>query len=185
MSQGNQGQKPSWAQGSSGGWGQQGGNQGWGGQQGTQGTQGWGQPTQPNQGSGQPGTQGNQGWGQPGTQGNQGWGQPGTQGTGNQGWGGQQGTGNQGFGGQQGFNPQQQQQQQQQPVTSLFDQNRDYMIFTALDDDYALDVSQGNDSSKYKIILWKKHGEKNQRFRIKPVAGTSKYQIYSNLGATV
>ena len=59
------------------------------------------------------------------------------------------------------------------------------MIFTALDDDYALDVSQGSDSSKYKMILWKKHGEKNQRFRIKPVAGTSKYQIYSNLGATV
>ena len=158
MSQGNQGQKPDWAQGSSGGWG---GNQGWGGQQGTQGNQGSGQPNLPNQP--------NQGWGQQG----------------NQGWGGQQGTqGNQGWGGQQGFNPQQQ-QQQQQPVTSLFDQNRDYMIFTALDDDYALDVSQGSDSSKYKMILWKKHGEKNQRFRIKPVPGTSKYQIYSNLGATV
>ena len=177
MSQGNQGQKPGWAQGSSGGWG---GNQGWGGQQGTQGNQGSGQPNQPNQPNQGWGQQGNQGWGgQQGTQGNQ----QGTQG--NQGWGGQQGTqGNQGWGGQQGFNPQQQ-QQQQQPVTSLFDQNRDYMIFTALDDDYALDVSQGSDSSKYKMILWKKHGEKNQRFRIKPVPGTSKYQIYSNLGATV
>ena len=72
-----------------------------------------------------------------------------------------------------------------QPVNSLFDSNRDYMFFTALDDDMALDVSQGNDSSKFKMLLWKKHGEKNQRFRIKPVAGTNKYQIFSNLGATV
>ena len=58
------------------------------------------------------------------------------------------------------------------------------MIFTALDDDYCLDVSQGNDGTKFKMLLWKKHGEKNQRFRFKQVNGT-KYQIFSSLGATV
>jgi hypothetical protein len=59
------------------------------------------------------------------------------------------------------------------------------MIFTALDaDDYCLDVSQGNDSTKSKMLLWKKNGDKNQRFRFKPVAN-GKYQIISGLGSTV
>ena len=46
----------------------------------------------------------------------------------------------------------------------------------------ALDVS--NDSkTKGKLIIWKKHGENNQRFRFREKNGT--YQIISNLGATV
>jgi len=143
------------------GWGQQGAQQGQWGQQGQQGQQGWGQQGQQGQ-WGQQGQQGQQGWGQ---QGQQGWGQQGQ----NQGFG-QQGQ-NQGFG-------------QQTNQASLFNPNQDYSIFTALDDDKVADVSQGNDNTRFKLILWHKSGDKNQRFRFRAV-GNGKYQILSNAGGAL
>ena len=157
------------------GWGQQGQNQGWGqqGQQGQQ-NQGWGQPGQQNQGWGQQGQQ-SQGWGQQGQQ-NQGWGQQGQ----NQGWG-QQGQ-NQGWG-QQG---QQHGQQHGEQQASLFSPHQEYIILTALNEGMALDVS-GDPKSKGKMILWKKHGEKNQRFKIKQGTGaySNQYQIFSGMGENI
>lgn len=44
-----------------------------------------------------------------------------------------------------------------------------------MDDDYVLDVSQGN-SNKYQMILYKKNNGKNQQFYIRS-AGNGKYQI--------
>lgn len=159
---GNQGQQ-GWGQQGQGGWGQQGqGQGGWGNQGQGQGQGGWG-----NQGQGQGG------WGQQ-AQGQGGWGQQGQQQQGQQGQG-------QGSWGQQG------QQQGQQPINlpqNLFNPNQDYIIVTAIDPSKALDVSQGNDSSKNKIILWQKHGSKNQRYKFKAV-GNGRYQIYSGLGGTV
>lgn len=160
------------------GWGNQGNqgwgkptNQGWGGQGQGQGQQGWGNQGQ--QGWGQQGhQQGGQGWGQQGQQGQQGWGQQGQ----NQGWG-QQGQQNQGWGQNQnqGFSGQ---------TTSLFNANQDYVLVTALDNDKVADVSQGNDNTRFKLILWSKSGDKNQRFRIR-AAGNGKYQILSNAGGAL
>jgi hypothetical protein len=65
-----------------------------------------------------------------------------------------------------------------------FNPNQDYMILTALDPNKALDVSLGNDSSKFKMLIWTKHGQKNQRFRFRQVGGGT-YQILSLLGGTV
>ena len=105
--------------------------------------------------------QGNQqGWGQQGSQGQQGWGQQGGQ----QGWGGNQSLG---FGSSNLFNP-----------------NQDYVISTALDKTKVLDVSQNNDNSKYTLSIWTRHGNTNQRFRFREVAG-GRYQIISGLGGTV
>ena len=142
------------------GWGKGGGNQGWG--QGG-GNQGWGQGGQQQGGWGQGGQQQQGGWGQGGQQQQGGWGQ-----------GGQQ----QGGWGQGG-----QQHQQGNQGSSLFNANRDYIITTALSDNLALDVS-GNPQSKGKMIIWKKHGENNQLFRIRH-SGGNKYQIISKLGTAV
>ncbi len=165
------------------GWGSQGtgtqgtqGTQGWGNQgTGTQGTQGWGaQGTQGGWGTQGTGTQGTQGWGTQGTgtQGTQGWGAQGTQGTqGTQGWGAQ-GTGTQGgtYNQGQGFN-----------ASSLFDPNREYMVFSALDDDdLVLDVSQANNATKGSMIIWEKNNGKNQRFRFVSRPNNA-YQIVSVL----
>lgn len=162
------------------GWGNQGqgghgGQQGWGGQGGQQ---GWGQQGQ-NQGWGQQGQQGqqNQGWGQQGQQGQQGgWGQQGQQGQ-QGGWGQQH---QQGGWGQQGQGGQQNQGwgNQNQPgfIDSLFDQNRNYAISTVLDNDKVIDVSQGNNETKNKLILWHKSGDNNQKFKFKAYGG-GRYQI--------
>lgn len=166
------------------GWGQQGGR-GLGQQQ--PGQQGWGQQQQQQPGWGQQGQKPpqQQGWGQQGTQ-QQGWQQGGQQ---QPGWG-QQGTQQQGWqqgGQQQGWQQGTQQQNQgfsQGTGGGMFDQNRDYFIMTAVDDDMHLDVSQANDSTKFKLIIWKKNGDKNQRFRFREVGG-GKYQIFSGIGATV
>lgn len=174
--QGTTGQQGWGQQGTTGqqGWGQQGvsgqGQQGWG-QQGTTGQQGWGQQgTTGQQGWGQQGTTGQQGWGQQGTTGQQGWGQ---QGTGQQSWGTGQGTGQQGWG-NQGI---------VQPVGGLINPNQTYVIESALDNDKILDISQGNDNTKYKLILWTRNNGNNQKFRFREVGG--KYQIVSLLGACV
>lgn len=61
------------------------------------------------------------------------------------------------------------------------------MIFSALDDDdYVLDVSQGN-KDKYQMILYKKNNGKNQLFYIKSAGPNfpNKYYLESALGATV
>ena len=148
------------------GWGQQGGQQGWGGQQGGQ--QGWNQ---------QGGQQGQQGWNQGQQGGQQGWNQ-GQQG-GQQGWNqqGQQGQQSWGQQGQQGWGG-------NQGASSLFAPGLDYIITSALDNSKALDVSLGTDKSKYHLLLWSRHGNNNQRFKIREVGG-GKYQILSNLGGTV
>lgn len=143
------------------GWGQQ-GQGGWG-QQGHQGHHG-----QQQGGWGQQGQQGQGGWGQQGQQGQGGWGQQGQQ-------------GQQGSWGQQG---QQQGNWGQQVQGGAFNPNQDYLILTALDPNKALDVSQGNNSSKFKMLIWTKHGQKNQRFRFRQV-GNGTYQILSLLGGTV
>ena len=178
MSWGNQGNQ---------GWGNQ-GNQGW--NQGNQG-QGWGQGPQQGQGWGQ-GPQ--QGWGNQGPQ--QGWGNQGPQqgwgGQGQQGWGGNQGQqqwggqgqqwGGQGqqWGNQGGWNQQQGQGWGNQQ--DLFNPNMEYVITSAMNRDMALDVSQDPEEMG-KMILWSKHGEKNQRFRIRSQNG--RHVIFSSLGATI
>ena len=76
-----------------------------------------------------------------------------SQGSGNQGWGHQQNVGyispkDVPVEGNQQFNP-----------------NQDVTIVSALDQNLVLDVSQDS-ATKNKLILWKKHGTKNQRFRV-------------------
>ena len=58
------------------------------------------------------------------------------------------------------------------------------MIVTALDQNKALDVSQANGSSKFKMIIYDKKGSQNQKFRFQQV-GNGKYQIFSLVGGTV
>lgn len=99
-------------------------------------------------------------WGQP-NQGH-GWGQKPTHQQG-QGWG-QQPQQNQGWGQGGGMGG------------SLFQDYVNYTITTALDKNMVLDVS-GDPKTKGSMIIWKKHGEENQRFRIKNVNG--KYLIES------
>ena len=57
------------------------------------------------------------------------------------------------------------------------------MIYTGLDkqgvDQFVLDISQENDKTKFKMLLWKKNGDKNQRFRFVN-KGNGKYQILSS-----
>lgn len=82
-----------------------------------------------------------------------------------QGWGHQQ---NLGF-----INPGQNKQNQgyntDQP-NPLFSPNQDYVIVSGLNQDLALDVSDDH-MTRGKAIIWKKHGMKNQRFRISEQGG--------------
>lgn len=152
------------------GWGNQ-GNQGHHGHHGHGGQQGWGQQGQQQQGWGgqQQGQQ--QGWGQQGNQGfNQGF---------NQGQEFNQGQG-QGFNQGQGLN----QGGIGGGISGLFNQNQDYQIITALDDDLVLDISQGKDASRMQAILWKINKKKNQVFRFREVGG-GRYQIISGIGAAL
>ena len=167
MSWGNQGQ--GWGGQGNQGWGNQ-GQQGWGGQQGPPGQQGWGNQGQQGWGNqGQQGWgQGQQGWGNQGPQGQQGWGNQGPQ----QGWGGNQGQ-------QGGWGNQGQQWGNQQ---DYFNSNMEYVITSAMNREMALDVSQDPDTFG-KVILWTKHGEKNQRFRLRNHNG--RHVIFSSLGATM
>lgn len=146
--------------------------------------QGWGQVGQ--QGFSQPGQQGwanqghhqySQGWP---TQG-QGWGQPKQQGWGMKGQQTLVQQGQQNWGQKQSF--QAQNKSFDQP-TSFFDPNQDYILVTALDLSMVADVSQANNKTKSKLIIWDKSGDKNQRFRIVAV-GNGKYQIFSNAGGII
>ena len=62
----------------------------------------------------------------------------------------------------------------------------EYVITTALDDNMALDISQ-DPKTKGKMILWKKHGETNQKFKIMQGQGkfSGQYQITSSMGANI
>lgn len=57
------------------------------------------------------------------------------------------------------------------------------MIFTSLDDvgvdKFVLDISQENDKTKYKMLLWQRNGGQNQRFRLLKNNQNGKYQILS------
>jgi hypothetical protein len=61
---------------------------------------------------------------------------------------------------------------------SLFNPNQDYIILTALNKNRALDVSQGHD--KGSCLIWDKHGNPNQRYRLR--AAGNRYQICPNSG---
>ena len=66
---------------------------------------------------------------------------------------------------------------------SLFDSTKEYVITSELNHHMALDISQ-NPSNMGQMILWKRHGEKNQRFRIKEY-NNGTYLITSLTGHTV
>ena len=71
-------------------------------------------------------------------------------------------------------------------MESLFSSHMEYVITTALDDNMALDISQ-DPKTKGKMILWKKHGETNQKFKIMQGQGkfSGQYQITSSMGANI
>jgi hypothetical protein len=83
-----------------------------------------------------------------------------------------------GWGNQPGYN----QNQGYQPQ-ALFNPNQDYIILSALNKGKALDVSQGQ-KDRNKILLWSKHGNQNQRYKIK-LSNNGRYQIYSNAGGVL
>lgn len=62
----------------------------------------------------------------------------------------------------------------------MFQPGIDYMIFTALNEGFAMDISQ-SPLEKGKIIIYEKHGKENQRFRLRQVQG-GKYQILTKTG---
>lgn len=69
-------------------------------------------------------------------------------------------------------------------LSGLFDPYSDHYIISALDRDYVLDISMGNNSSRYQAILWNRNGGANQTFRFKEVA-MGRYQIVSGVGAVL
>ena len=95
-----------------------------------------------------------------------------------QGWS-NQGQGNQGFQSNQGFTAQQGSSGYLSPP---FNPNQDVCFISALDPNLVLDVSQDHET-KNKLILWKKHGMKNQRFRISEQNG--KYVILNFSGGVL
>lgn len=59
---------------------------------------------------------------------------------------------------------------------TLFNPNQEYIIESGLGHDMVLDISQDK-KNLGQLIIWKKHGKKNQRFRI--VEQNGRYQLLS------
>lgn len=64
----------------------------------------------------------------------------------------------------------------------LFNAHQDYIITSAVNHSMALDVSQGH-QNKHKMILWNKHGNQNQRWKIKEMNG--KFILMSGAGGVL
>jgi hypothetical protein len=62
-----------------------------------------------------------------------------------------------------------------------FQHDKDYIITCAAKKNMALDVSQGKD--KGEMLLWKKHGKQNQKWRIREFAG--RFEIISQVGGVL
>lgn len=68
--------------------------------------------------------------------------------------------------------------QQSAKLSPPFNPNQDLTIISALNQNLVLDISQ-NPQSMNKLILWKKHGMNNQKFRIAEKDGKYMFLNYS------
>lgn len=74
-------------------------------------------------------------------------------------------------------------QNAQTTQSSVFDlhPNQEYMFLSGLGHDLVLDVS-GDPKAAHQVIVWKKHGQKNQKFRVQPDKNHAGYYHICSVG---